>query len=222
MNLKTNLKVEPRITSAPNSFNISGLLLSLVLGFMLLGPIQAATPRQAADLVKSTTDRLLSELQRRRSEIKTNPNLVYELAEIAVPHFDFYRITQLAVGHYWRKANSQQRKTLIAEFRTLLINTYGKALRNYSGQEIVLLPSRRSSRRDRTVVRTQVKMPSRNTVIPINYYMRLRRGSWKVYDVTIEGVSLVKNYRKSFAQEVRRGGIQGLIEKLQDRNRNNR
>lgn len=195
-------------------------LLGIILGFMLLGTIQAATPEQAANLVKSTTDRLLSELQRRRIDIDNNPQIIYELADkIAVPHFDFERITQNAMGRYWRQANASQRLALIAEFRTLLVHTYGKALRNYSGQEIVLLRTRDSRYSDRTLVRTQVKMPSRNATIPIDYHMYLKGNNWKVYDVVINGVSLVTNYRSSFAQEIRNGGISGLIQKLKDRNR---
>jgi phospholipid transport system substrate-binding protein len=191
---------------------------------MLFGTVQAATPEQASDLIRSTTNRLLSELQQRRAEINTNTQIIYELADkIAVPHFDFERTTQLATGRHWRQANAEERQALTAEFRTLLVHTYGKALRNYSGQEIVILPMRssdRKDRKDRVLVHTQVKMPARNTIIPIDYHMHIKNNQWKVYDIIIDGVSLVTNYRSSFAQEIRKGGISGLIRTLQDRNRN--
>ncbi|KOR28649.1 hypothetical protein TI03_04240 [Achromatium sp. WMS1] len=189
----------------------------MLFGF---GIAQAATPQQASDLVKSTTDRLLSELQRRRSEINTNPQAVFDLADrIAVPHFDFELITRYAMGRHWQRASARQRTELVTEFRTLLVCTYAKALRSYSGQQIVLLPTRKSRREDRVLVRSQVKMPSRNAIISIDYRMYAKNGHWKVYDVIIDGVSLVKNYRNEFSQEVRRNGVSGLIRKLQDRNR---
>jgi phospholipid transport system substrate-binding protein len=186
---------------------------------MLLGTVQAETPDMASALVKNTTDRMLQILQERRAEIDANPGLIYELVnKVIVPKFDFERITQYAMGRYWRRAKESERQALIEEFQRLLVRTYAKALLNYSGQEIRILPLRPGSGGGRILVQTMVSAPGGPT-IPVNYQMHLRGGDWMVYDVIIDGVSLVTNYRTSFAQEIRRGGILGLLRTLRSRNR---
>lgn len=195
---------------------VAGVIFALAI----LGTVQAATPEQAVNLVKSTTYQMLKTLQDRREEINAKPALIYGLAEeIAVPYFDFERITQYAVGRFWRDASVEQRQELVTEFRTLLIHTYAKALLNYSGQKIRILPMRASSSAERVQVNTEVDMGE--SPVPINYLMYLNNDSWKVYDVVIDGVSLVTNYRGNFAEEVRRGGIARLIQALKTRNQAN-
>ncbi|KOR30935.1 hypothetical protein TI04_03455 [Achromatium sp. WMS2] len=184
--------------------------------------VMAATQEQALDLVRSTTNDMLQALRQRQDAIKSNPDLVYELANtIAVPHFDFEYITQYAVGKFWRNATAGERQALIREFRTLLVHTYAKTLANYSGQTIDILPMRPSSRPNQALVRTKVRT-SGGAEITLNFSLYVKAGMWKVYDVTVNGVSLVTNYRGSFAQEVRKGGISGLIQSLTNRNRANR
>lgn len=194
-------------------------ILSLVLGG-LLAVAHAATPEEAAKLVKTTTDAMLKVLQERRAEITAKPDLIYELADrIAVPHFDFERITQHAMGKAWRQANATQKSSLIKEFRALLVHTYAKTLLHYSGQEISLLPLRPSSTPNMVQINTEVNMSG--VAIPINYRLYLSNDKWRGYDVVINGVSLVANYRQSFAQEIRKGGIDGLIQTLKRRNQDN-
>jgi phospholipid transport system substrate-binding protein len=191
-----------------------------VLGLALsaVAPAGAGTTDMASALVKDTTDRMLSALEERRSELDSTPGLVYELVrEIVVPNFDFERITQYAVGRYWRDATPAQKERLVAEFQRLLVRTYANALLNYSGQDIKILPLRPGSREGHVVVHTEVR-ESGGPTIPIDYQMYLKDGAWKVYDVTIDGVSLVANYRSTFATEIRRKGIDGLIETLETRN----
>lgn len=195
------------------------LIYLVVLNLAWFNVVQAATPKQAADLVKTTTDRMLQTLQQRRSEIDTNLDVIYEIAnKIAVPHFDFERITKHAMGRFWQQANTAQRLELISAFKTLLVRTYAKALLNYADREVRLLPLRPSKRSDQVQVNTLVDMPS-GAKIPINYLLYLKNAQWKSYDVVINGVSLVANYRNSFAQEIRNGGISGLIQTLNNRNR---
>jgi phospholipid transport system substrate-binding protein len=185
---------------------------------MLLAVGHADTPDMASALVKSTTDRMLKVLEQRRAEVDARPEIIYDLVnEIVVPNFDFERITQYAMGRYWRQAGVEQRKVLVEEFRRLLVRTYAKALLNYSGQKIRILPLRPGSREGQVRVHTEVNEPGGPTV-PIDYQMYLKAGAWKVYDVIIDGVSLVSNYRSSFATEIRRGGIAGLIQALKNRN----
>ena len=193
-------------------------LIGLLFGLTVLGAGRADTPDMASALVKTTTDRMLAVLQKQRAEIDAKPQIIYNLVdEIVVPNFDFERITQYAMGRFWRQAGTSQRQVLIEEFRNLLVRTYAKALLNYSGQEIRILPLRPGNREGQILVRTEVS-ESGGPTVPIDYQMYLRAGTWKVYDVIIDGVSLVANYRGSFASQIRRGGIAGLIQALKDRN----
>lgn len=208
--------MKARLSLSENIFSIAFWML---LGWMLTSTVYAATPDEATSMVQDTTNRMLSALEQRRAAIEANAEVVYEIAnEIAVPHFDFAGITKSALGKNWRKADATQLAALTAEFQTLLVHTYGGALRNYSGQKIELLPVRPGTDPNKIEVKTRVIMSGGGSPIPINYLLHIRDGAWKVYDVRIDGVSLVKNYRSSFDQEIRNGGIQGLILSLQKRN----
>jgi phospholipid transport system substrate-binding protein len=189
-----------------------------LLGLVLCGDALAVAPDIASAQVQDTAKRMLAVLEERRSELDSSPGLIYELVnEIVVPSFDFERITRHAMGRNWRKANAEQQQALVVEFRKMLVRVYAKSLLNYAGQEIRILPLRPGKRPGHVTVYTAVNEPGGPTV-PINYRMYLKDGAWKVYDVIIDGVSLVSNYRGSFAAEVRRKGIDGLIQTLKARN----
>ncbi len=199
--------------------NKSPLLLVLWLLLALAGTARAATPDLASALVKNTTDRMLAALQDRRAELDASPGLIYDLVgEIVLPHFDFERITGSAMGRYWRQANATQRQALIGAFRQMLVRTYAKALLTYSGQEIRILPLRPGRRPEQVTVRTEVSEAG-GPKIPIDYDLYLKDDAWKVFDITIDGVSLVANYRSSFAAQVQRNGVDGLIQVLEGRNK---
>lgn len=177
-----------------------------------------AAQDEATALVKRTSERMLSTLQARRAEVDRNPSLIYGMVDsIVAPHFDFERITQGAVGQYWRQASPNQQKALVDAFKQVLIRTYARSLLNYSGQEIRYLPVRPGSRDSTVTVSTEVQ-DSGGPPVPVDYRLYNNSGRWKVYDVVIDNASLVGNYRSSFAAEVRRGGIDGLIAKLGDMN----
>ena len=197
--------------------NVCSLVVVLV-GLLVTGPAQTGAPDLASAVVRDTSERMLKVLEERRQELEFTPGLIYELVnEIVVPSFDFERITRYAMGRNWHKANTTQKAELIAEFQRLLVRTYAKALLNYSGQEIRYLPLRPGRRAGEVTVHTEVREAG-GPSIPIKYRMYLNKGAWKVYDVTIDGVSLVANYRSSFAAEVRRKGVSGLIGTLKARN----
>jgi len=167
-------------------------------------------------LVKQTSDEVLS-IIRTNKDKKT----LRDLAERKVlPNFDFRAMTQLAVGKYWREASPAQQKALEDAFRTLLVNTYTASLSVAStGKETVeVKPAEVKSGDNDVVVRTVVRTPNRQP-IPVDY--RMQRGSegWKVYDVIVENLSLVTNYRSSFASEIGRSGIDGLVKALESKNR---
>ena len=134
-----------------------------------------------------------------------------------LPHFDFRRMTMLAVGRDWRQASAEQQGRLTDAFRALLVRTYSNALTQYRDQRIEFRP-RASRRRHRVQVRTEVVQAGAQP-IGIDYMLETARQGWKVFDVIVAGVSLVTNYRSSFGPEIARGGIDGLIRSLEERNR---
>ncbi len=199
-----------------NGFNRTLIGLWLVcVGFLLLGSVSAAADPSATAVMKETTERLLAELESQRAVLERNPDRIYDLVDqILVPHFDFRRITRAAVGRrHWRKASSDQRLALTQGFQQMLIRTYAKALLNYSGQEIRYLSETPGRRKSTVVVSSEVREPGAG-LIPIDYKLHNKGGKWKVYDVQIDNVSLVLNYRSSFGAQIRRKGIDGLIRSL--------
>lgn len=191
--------------------------LLVLTGALAAGPAAAAEDMASA-LVRATSERMLTVLQERRADIDRNPSLIYGLVDkIVLPHFDFERITQGAVGQYWRKASPAQQRDLVNRFKQVLVRTYARSLLNYSGEEIRYLPLRPGSRSNTVTVSTEVSEPG-GAPIPIDYRMYNNGSGWKVYDVVINNASLVGNYRSSFAAEIRQKGVDGLITKLGDMN----
>ncbi len=198
---------------------VGGFLRS---GILLL--LAAMAQAQAAgvdpqDLVRGTAEQVLAEVTQHQVDLNKDPSGIYTLVEsMVVPHFDFMRMSQSALGRHWRDASEEQRVSLSREFQELLVRTYAVALLNYSGQKIEYLPLRMQAEADDVTVATRIA-PAGGTPVPINYRLRRDGEGWKVYDVVIDGVSMVSNYRSSFATEVRRAGIDGLIRQLADRNK---
>jgi phospholipid transport system substrate-binding protein len=188
----------------------------LVGALMLLsGPGTApAADDSPTRLVERTAERMLSALEARRAELERKPELINQLVDkILAPHFDFEQMTRLAVGRDWRQASEAQQRALVEAFRALLVRTYAKSLLEYSGEEIVYSGSRPGTRSGTVVVPTEVR-PSGAAPIPINYSMLERADGWKVYDVVIDGVSLISNYRNQFRSTIASSGLDGLIEQL--------
>lgn len=199
--------------------------ISVVLKILLAGTVMlssfavAATIEDPQRIVRDTGDRVLAEVTERRAELEADPSLIYPLVEgTVVPHFDFRRMSQAALGRFWREADEAQKQAVTDEFRLLLVRTYATALLGYSGQTIQYLPVQFRQGQNKVMVPTRVAAPDAPS-IPVNYRLRLKDQEWKVYDVVIDGVSLITNYRSQFATEVRRGGIDGLISSLANKNR---
>jgi phospholipid transport system substrate-binding protein len=180
----------------------------------------AAFAQEAPDaLVKRTADEVLAIIKSDKDLQSGNSAKVVELAEQKVlPHFDFERMTRLAVGRNWNQANDAQKQALVKEFRTLLVRTYSASLSQYRNQAIQVKPSRAGSGDTETVVRTAI-IQQGGPPIPIDYSMEKVGNEWKVYDVVIDGASLVTTYRGTFNDQIQRGGVDSLVKTLQDRNR---
>jgi phospholipid transport system substrate-binding protein len=196
---------------------VSRGVLALLTGILLLGSLAVAADGGASATVKSASERMLSALKSQKSAIDRNPAMIYPLVDkIVVPHFDFEKITKAAVGKHWSTASPAQRKALTESFQQVLIRTYAKALLNYSGEEIRYLPEKPGPR-STVVVPTEVREPG-GKPIPIEYKLYKRSGRWRVYDVKIDNISLVSNYRSSFNSQIRQYGIDGLISRLDEMN----
>lgn len=196
-------------------------MLRVILG-LLAGLL--ATAVWAADLppdllAKNTTNEVLAILKADKDIQGGNVQKVYDLVEAKVlPHFDFNRMTQLAVGKHWNAATPKQKQSLVKEFRSLLVRTYATSLTAFSNQNIEFKPFSMKPGATEVTVQTEVKQPG-GKPIPINYDMHKTAFGWKVFDVSIDGVSLVINYRSSFANTIRQSGIDGLISMLESKSR---
>jgi len=169
-------------------------------------------------MVKRISDEVLAIIKQDKDLQAGNPAKVVELAEQKVlPHFDFTRMTRLAVGRNWAQASDAQKEALIKEFRTMLVRTYSTSLTAYRNQTIEVKPTKMSPSDKETVVRTQV-LQQGGPPIPIDYSMEKMDSGWKVYDVVIDGASLVTTYRGTFNDQIQKGGIDGLLKTLQERN----
>lgn len=193
-------------------------LSALFAGLLyLLAP--AAWAEIAPDeLVRATSDKVLEAIKQNREQLKSDPKLVYKIVdELVLPHFDFEAMSKLVLGANWRRATPAQQAEFTREFRTLLVRTYAKSLAEYDEQGIRYLPMRPAADPNEATVRTEIQ-PKAGPSIPVDYRLRKSGTSWKVFDVSIDAVSLVTNYRTTFAQDVQRIGMDGLIKQLQRRN----
>ena len=193
--------------------------LFFVAAFLCATSIALAAEMAPDALVKQTSEDVLEIVKKDKDIQAGNKQKIYALVDAKVlPHFDFNRMTQLAVGKSWRQATPAQQNTLVKEFRTLLVRTYSTSLSTYKNQTIDYKPLKMQPGDTDVSVKTVVKQSSGQPV-SIDYSLRKNADGWKVYDVVVDGVSLVTNYRNSFDSEVHRSGIDGLIKSLVDKNR---
>lgn len=195
--------------------HVAGALLALAIA----SPATANTAdNEVLDLVRGAADKVLARVTELRADLEAHPEQMHDkVADLIEPYFDFEAMTQSAMGRYWPKADATQRTAVVAEFQELLIRTYGSAVFKYSGKPIEYSDVKWSKDGERALVPTKVE-PVSGPAVPIDYKLHQASGSWKVYDVVIDNISLVTNYRSSFANEIRSGGVDGLIAKLRARN----
>lgn len=193
------------------------LIAALALTGLAASPVLADIVAPDA-LVKGVSDEVLSIVKQDKEIQSGNTKKVLDLVDAKVlPHFNFTHMTRLAVGRDWKKASPDQQKVLTEQFRTLLVRTYSNALTTYRNQTVDYKPLRMAAADTDVLVRTVVK-DTAGKPISIDYSLEKLEEGWKVYDVVVGGVSLVTNYRETFGNEVRTGGIDGLIKSLQSKN----
>jgi phospholipid transport system substrate-binding protein len=196
-------------------------MMKQLLALFFAGFVTAtAFAQEAPDaLVMKITEEVL-EIVRKDKDIQSgNTRKAIELVDAKVlPYFNFQHMTALAVGKDWRKASTQQQQQLSAEFKTLLVRTYSNALTGYKNQKIVFKPFKMNPGETDVLVRTEVQQPG-SKAVQLDYSLEKLDSGWKVYDVTVAGISLVTNYRDQFAQEIRNGGMDGLIQSVAAKNK---
>ncbi len=169
-------------------------------------------------LIKDTVRDVLSIVKQDKDIQAGNQKKILELVDAKVlPHFNFTRMTQLAVGKHWRSASPEQKQTLVTEFRNLLVRTYTKAFTVYRDQTVEVKPVKMAANATEVTVKTVILKPGEPD-IPVNYDLEKTADGWKAFDLSIEGVSLVSNYRSTFSEQIQQSGIDGLIKTLVEKN----
>jgi phospholipid transport system substrate-binding protein len=193
------------------------LLTSLVFAFSVTAKAQEQKPEQ---LVQKITEEVLASIKSDKQLAAGDKQKALKLAEEKVlPYIDFEEATRLAVGRAWSQASPEQKKRLVSEFRNMLVRTYSNAIEAYQGQTLKVLPSRggKQDAKDEVTVRTQF-VRAGGQPLPIEFQMHKTAQTWKVYDINVEGVSLVLTYRTEFDNVVKQEGIDGLIKRLTQKN----
>lgn len=206
---------------------MKSLLIKLTAALTLGALAALATPVLAAagggteapvTMVKQTANQLLTDIRANKQTYQSQPQKLYELADkVVLPHFDTRYMSQLVLGRYWRQATPQQRDQFVDAFKALLVRTYATSLLEYTDAKLEWLPAQVQSGADEALVRSRVSGANLASPVPINYRAHKTSDGWKVYDVTVEGISLVTNYRSSYASIIRSQGIDTLIQKLKQK-----
>lgn len=193
----------------------------LALAAAVLALAAAAQPAQELgpeELVRKVTEEVFAAIKSDKALAAGDRQRALKLAEEKIlPHIDFQQATRLAVGRAWAQATPEQRKRLVEEFRAMLVRTYSNAVDAYRGQTMTVLPSRNKPGDIEATVRNQYQRPG-SKPIEIDYQMHKTDQGWKIYDITVEGISLVLTYRSEFDAVVRQEGIDGLIKRLTEKN----
>jgi phospholipid transport system substrate-binding protein len=183
--------------------------------------MQSAAAEEAPDAMVKRISQEVLEAARSDKEIQSgNQKRVLDLVEAKIlPHVDFQRMTALAAGRFWRQATPEQQKQLTDEFRDLLVYTYSGAISQVKDQKLEFKPLRADPSATEVEVRSQVIQPRGGDPIQLNYRLEKLPSGWKIYDVNVLGAWLVETYKGNFAAEISRGGIDGLIKTLAERNK---
>jgi len=204
---------------------MSKILVSIFLFITFIPGTAHATTQSAEEVVKITLDQVIEKLSSENGNLEVHPESAFELIQKqVVPHFDFPNMSRWILGKNWNKASQSQRQAFIHEFRILMVGTYVKTLKKYSVKEIRYFPVQNGTNSNLAIVNLEIwthssthTIGSANTVL-IKYKMHISNSVWKVIDITVDGISLVRSYRRLFASQIRKNGFDSLIIKLTERN----
>ena len=204
------------------------MLRILVTAFLLMSFMLTtvyATTQSAEEVVKNTLDQVIEKMSSEKGNPGIHPENTFELIKKhAVPHFDFPIMCRWILGKNWNKASQEQHYAFINGFKTLVVYTYAKTLMSHSVKEIKYLPVQSAPSSNLAIVKVEIRtdssahtIGSANTIL-LNYKMHINNGEWKVIDIAVNGISLVRSYRGISTSEIRKNGFDSLIAKLTERN----
>lgn len=183
------------------------------------GSCEGTTREDALALVRETTTALFAAVEANGGPLSEDPARARALVEeFITPHVDLQGFSKLVLGKHWRAATPEQREQFLAQFHELMLRTYATAVTSYTGIEIEYLPMHQESRENFATVKTIIPRPDGEGV-KVNYRLHCRNNVWKLFDVSIAGVSMVTTYRSAFAAEVQKSGLDGLIKVLEQKNK---
>jgi phospholipid transport system substrate-binding protein len=198
------------------------MLLAMLASLALAEPGAHEDPQK---LVADTIDELVDRLKENSVAIKKDSSIAYQISdELVAPHIDFPRVTRLVIGKYWQTASEAQKQRLASEVKSLLIRSYVTAMTSYADQivasedRIKYLPSRYKTGDKKASVRASITLDS-GQAVEVQYQLYNSGGTWRIYDIVIEGISMAITYRTSFGEQIKREGLDGLIAQLSERNR---
>lgn len=211
-------------TNTNSLFTFFGLrfsaMLSLLAVLTVMPMAYAAEADDARELIKTTADQVVAEVRANHAELKEDTNQLYVLInELIVPHVDFKRMSRWILGKHWRKASATQKAMFMEEFKKLLIKTYGTALLKFSNEEIVYLPNNEPVKKGKVTVRSEIRQANGQR-FNVQYRMHNKDNAWKVYDISVDGVSLISTYRNSFSTKINQAGLDALNAELAEKNQN--
>ncbi len=178
----------------------------------------ASKADDAREVIKTTAEGVIEYVKANRSDLEEDPAQLYTLVnERLVPIVDFPRVARWILGKHWRKASEEQKLKFTDEFKKLLIKTYGTALLKISDEQIIYPPMKGDSTKGKVNVKSEVILPDGRR-FSVNYRMHNKDANWKIYDISVDGVSLISTYRSSFKTEIRKVGLDGLLESLAKKN----
>jgi phospholipid transport system substrate-binding protein len=194
------------------------MALAALLAGGILAPANAAAAVSAPEqVVRDTAERVMAEVRARAEELTRNPDSLYLLVEEQVaPRFDVSFIAQQVLGRHWNEATPVQRERFTAAFQSMLIRTYAHGLLAYKDETFEWYPLRAAPGAEDVLVKSSLGS-SEGQPMAVNYRVHLRDGEWRVYDIAIDGVSLIVNYRGMFAQTLRKQGLDTLIRRMESR-----
>ncbi len=191
------------------------LLFTVLTGVLVFGGAVNAAVQSPEDMVRDTSQRALAVLDKDLDKIRSDPAYVYKLIdEIILPVLDFEAFSKLTLGKNWKTATPQQRERFMAAFKDMLVRTYTKSLTEYQGAKIEIAPPRDKGNEKYQTVDTRLSTNNGASSLQVSFRFRRSDSQWKAYDLEIDGLSMVKNFRTSFTQEINQTSLDALIDRL--------
>ncbi len=191
---------------------------SLILIICMIAGVAQAAVETPDSIIKQTADAVIERIKSQRSVLDADPSKIYAVVdELVIPHYDFVSMSKWVLGKNWKTASEEQRSNFITQFQTLLVRTYARALLEYSGQEIKYYPVEINQKSKLALVKTEMTSDGAQP-FPVAYRMHQKNETWKVVDVTVDGVSLVSTYRGSFTTQIKKHGFDALVKELTIKN----